>query len=105
MKEPIHVNSEAFELAVLKSPLPVLVDFWAPWCRPCLQVAPEIAALAKEKTGHLVVAKVNTEQLHGLAQSHRISAIPTMVLFRAGVEVDRESGAMPRPEIIQRFGL
>jgi thioredoxin 2 len=83
----------------------VLVDFWAPWCAPCRRVAPELVSLAEERAGKLVVAKVNTDQATGLARRYRIASIPTLVLFRDGREADRESGAMPRAAIVQRFGI
>lgn len=106
LEAPAEIGSEdEYRELITKTPLPVLIDFWAPWCGPCRMVAPEISALAKEKAGRLVVAKVNTEELKGLAAGQRINAIPTLVLFRGGVEVDRESGAMRRPAIVQRFGL
>jgi thioredoxin 2 len=103
---PVAIDDEAdFADLVAHSPLPVLADFWAPWCGPCRRVAPELEKLASERAGELVVAKVNTDDLSGLARRFAISAIPTLVLFRAGAEVDREAGAMPRPEIVRRFGL
>ncbi len=103
---PLPMADEAdFSELTEHSPLPVLVDFWAPWCGPCRRVAPELEALAAERAGQLVIAKVNTDEMQGLAQRFRISSIPTMVLFRGGAEVDRESGAMPRTAILRRFRL
>lgn len=96
---------EEFDELVSDSPLPVLVDFWAAWCGPCKQVAPELEGLAKMKTGLLVVAKVDTEALPEVAARFRISSIPTLILFRHGHEVRRASGAMPAIAIAQAFGL
>jgi len=97
---PIEVKSGAhFEALTSRSALPVLVDFWAEWCGPCKMVAPELEKVAGG--GRWIVAKVNTEVLPDLAQRFRISGIPTMVLFRGGVEVGRRSGAMPAQAIRQ----
>jgi thioredoxin 2 len=102
--EPIDVTSDlAFDALTSRSALPVLVDFWAPWCGPCKMVAPEVRKIAAEGTSHWLVAKVNTEELPALARQFRISAIPTMVLFKAGLEVARQAGAMPAPAIRQFF--
>jgi thioredoxin 2 len=102
--EPIDVNSEAvFNVLTKRSALPVLVDFWAPWCGPCKMAAPEFDKVAEAGAGRWLVAKVNTEELPNLAQQFGISAIPTMVLFKAGREVARQAGAMSAQKIQQFF--
>ena len=98
--EPIDVTSDLiFDALISRSELPVLVDFWAPWCGPCKMVAPEMRKMAAEGAGQWVVAKVNTEESPALARKFRITAIPTMVLFKGGLEVARQAGAMPAPAI------
>ena len=100
--EPIEVRKEsAFDALIAQSALPVLVDFWAPWCGPCKMVAPEVAKVASEGSGSWVVAKVNTEELPGLAQRLRVTAIPLMAVFKAGRELARKAGAMPASAIRQ----
>ncbi|HEX9232901.1 MAG TPA: thioredoxin domain-containing protein, partial [Candidatus Acidoferrum sp.] len=73
--------------------------FWAPWCGPCKIVAPEIRKVANETAGQVLVAKVNTEELPSLAQRFRVTAIPTMSIFRNGIEVAHQAGAMAAPAI------
>ncbi|MEY2538497.1 MAG: thioredoxin 2 [Verrucomicrobiota bacterium] len=98
--EPVDVTSDiVFDALISHSELPVLVDFWAPWCGPCKMVAPEIRKLAAELSGQWLVLKVNTEESPSLARKFRINAIPTMVLFRSGLEVARQPGAMPAQAI------
>jgi thioredoxin 2 len=99
-REPIDLKSESiFEALTRRSALPVLVDFWAPWCGPCKMVAPEIVKVANETAGRFIVAKVNTEELPGVGRKFRVTAIPTMALFKGGIEVARQAGAMPAPAI------
>lgn len=103
---PLALTSEQeFDELVSKSPLPVVVDFWAEWCGPCRMVAPELEKVASKKAGHVIVAKVNTDQLQGLAQRFGISGIPTLVKFDGGRERARFSGARPASGIIAELGL
>jgi thioredoxin 1 len=94
MNEPVHVNDDAFENAVLKSPLPVVVDFWAPWCGPCRLLAPSLDTIAREYAGKLVVAKVNTDENSKWAAQYRVSGIPTMLFFSGGQVVRQQVGAV-----------
>ena len=95
----MEVTDASFDQEVLQSEQLVLVDFWAGWCGPCKMVAPEVRKVANETAGHLLVAKVNTEEVPSLARRFRIPAIPTMALFKNGIEVARQAGAMPAPAI------
>jgi thioredoxin 2 len=100
--EPVELESDAqFEALTARSALPVLVDFWAPWCGPCKMVAPEVAKAAREGAGRWIIAKLNTESLPASAQRSRVSAIPLFVVFHRGREVTRHAGAVPAAEIRQ----
>jgi thioredoxin 1 len=92
--EPLHVTDEAFEKTVLKSPIPVIVDFWAPWCGPCKMVAPALDKLAKEYAGKLIVAKVNTDEQIEWAQKFGVQGIPTMLFVANGKIVHTQVGAL-----------
>ena len=95
MIEPIHVNDDAFEKSVLQSKIPVIVDFWAPWCGPCKMVAPILAKIAKDYDGKLVVAKVNTDENQEWAGRYGIQGIPTMLFIADGKIIHRQVGAVP----------
>jgi len=105
LRRPVAVASAAdFEELVRDAPGPVLVDFWAAWCGPCRMVAPEMEKIARDNES-VVVAKVDTEALPTVAQRFGIRSIPTMILFRAGTESQRLSGAMPAAEITRQLAI
>lgn len=98
--EPIEVPSAAvFDALVHKSSLPVVVDFWAPWCGPCHMVAPEIARVARDNAGRYIVVKVNTDAVPELSDRFGIRSIPTMAVISGGREIARTAGARPAEEI------
>jgi thioredoxin 2 len=98
--EPLAIDSAAELDELLRhSALPVLVDFWAPWCGPCRTVAPEVAAVARRNAGRLLVVKVNTDVDPGVGVAHRIQSIPTMAVHAGGRELARTAGARPAAAI------
>lgn len=106
VNEPINVTDSAFEKTVLQSSLPVIVDFWAPWCGPCKMVAPILDKIAKEYEGKLLIAKVNTDENSEWAMKYGVQGIPTMLLVSGGKIVNRQVGALPEPmlrDIIDQF--
>jgi thioredoxin 1 len=104
--EPVHVTDAAFEKAVMKSAVPVIVDFWAPWCGPCKMIAPILAKVAKDKIGKVLVAKVNIDENPEWAKKLGVQGIPTMLFVSSGKIIHRQVGALPEPmlvEIIDQF--
>ena len=96
---PIHVNEETFDVHVLRSAEPVLVDFWAPWCGPCRMIAPSLERLAHEYAGKLRIAKLNVDENPRLAAQYGASSIPLLVLFKGGRPVQKMIGAHPEPNL------
>ncbi len=106
MRSPVAIASASdFDELVQSSPLPVVVDFWAAWCGPCRMVGPEVAKLAEQRAGQVVVAKVDTDALPDVAARFGIRSIPTLISFRGGREAKRVSGAMPASAIATQLAL
>ena len=98
--EPLEVEHTAdFDRLVSNASLPIVVDYWAPWCGPCRMVAPELMKVAARRAGQWLVVKVNTDALSDLGQRYGIRSIPTLAVFNGGREVARTAGARPAPDI------
>jgi thioredoxin 1 len=100
---PLAVSDANFEQEVMRSALPVVVDFWAPWCGPCRMTEPVLEKLSREMTGKLVIAKVNVDENPSVAQRYGIQSIPTMMVVKNGQIVDRWMGALPEANIRSRL--
>ncbi|HEV3031315.1 MAG TPA: thioredoxin TrxC [Polyangia bacterium] len=100
---PVTVTEQNFRAEVEQSTLPVLVDFWAPWCGPCRAVAPMLEKLAGERAGRLKIAKVNVDENPALSARFSVSAIPTLALFRGGALIDQIRGAAPKATLEARL--
>jgi thioredoxin 1 len=99
----ITITVNNFDDEVLKSPVPVLIDFWAVWCGPCKTIGPLIDQIADEYSGRLKVGKVNVDEDGALAEKHGIVSIPTLVLYKDGALAAQKTGAIPKNDIVALF--
>jgi thioredoxin 1 len=95
----LHLSDEKFDEEVLQSDLPVLVDFWAPWCGPCLSIAPSVEELAKEYSGKIKVGKMNVDENPQIPSTYGIRGIPTLILFKGGKAINQVVGAVPKSQL------
>jgi thioredoxin 1 len=96
-----HVTDQSFENDVLKAPGPVLVDFWAQWCGPCLQIAPFLEDLSKDMDGKLQVAKVNIDESQSVPAKYGVRGIPTLILFKNGQVAATKVGSLPKSKLYE----
>lgn len=103
MSKPFHVSDTDFESRILQASLPVVVDFWAAWCGPCLMMAPVLEALANELDGQVGFAKLDVDANPDRAELHGVAGIPTLIVFAEGKEAGRIVGFMPKEAILGRL--
>lgn len=106
MSEPIHISDAEFEKVVMQSDVPVIVDFWAPWCNPCKMIAPTLDKLSQEMGDKIVIAKVNTDDHSEWMQKFGIQGIPTLLFVSGGKVVHRQVGALPEKmlrDVVNQF--
>ena len=103
MSNALELSSANFDAEVLQSEVPVLVDFWAPWCGPCRMMAPVLDAMAAKYEGKVKVTKVNVDEAGDIAGRYGIRSIPTLMIFKGGEQVETVVGAVPEAELSQRL--
>jgi thioredoxin 1 len=99
----VTLTESNFQAEVLNSPVPVLVDFWAPWCGPCIQLSPLIDEIANERAGKAKVGKVNVDEAQALAAQYRITGIPALIFFKGGQPAGQLVGRQPKSEILSKL--
>jgi thioredoxin 1 len=97
----LNFSDAAFDQEVLNSDVPVLVDFWAPWCGPCRAMSPTVDAVATEYAGKIKVGKMNTDENPATPMRYQVRGIPTLLLFKGGKVVEQRVGAMPKPDLLK----
>ena len=102
MAEPFEVGDDTWQKEVLESDIPVLVDFWAPWCGPCRLIAPIVEELAKEYDGKMAFTKLNVDEAPQVTMNYRIRSIPTVMFIKDGKVADTVVGAVPKRELLKR---
>lgn len=100
-----HATEEEFQIALTKSPLPLLVDFWAPWCGPCKAISPLLDSIAAEGENSVYVLKVNVDELPEIARKYQVTGIPTLLVFQGGELVKRHVGALSLPKLRELIKL
>ena len=103
MNEPININEASFEKAVLHSPVPTLVDFWASWCGPCKMIAPVLDEIARENEGRVRITKVNIDDEPALMQRFNVRAVPTLLFFQGGQLKDQLVGGVAKKVIVDKL--
>ena len=98
----LHFNEENFEQEVLKSDVPVLVDFWAEWCGPCKMMGPIIDEVAEELSGKVKVGKINVDEAQQLAVKYGVMSIPTLIIFKGGEAVDQSVGVVAKDQLVEK---
>lgn len=97
--QPVNLTDQTFERYITRSTLPVVVDFWAPWCGPCKMMGPAFAQAAVALQGRVILAKLDTEAHQATAGRFRIQSVPSLIMFRGGREIGRQAGALPAGQI------
>jgi thioredoxin 1 len=103
MSKPVQITDSTFDDEVMKSDIPVIVDFWAPWCGPCKMIAPILEDIATEYDGKLKVAKLDVDTNSKVASQYKIMSIPALLIFKNGELVDQMIGAMPKNQLLDHI--